>query len=66
MKASVDEAMVAYTGQLGFKQYVPLMPILNEESRFGCEQIQITGMSTTTKCTQEKKEMSHRKVSVNV
>lgn len=35
MKASVDEAMVAYTGQLGFKQYVPLMPILNEESRFG-------------------------------
>lgn len=35
MKASVDEAMVAYTGQLGFKQYVPLMPILHEESRFG-------------------------------
>lgn len=35
MKASVDEAMVAYTGQLGFKQYVLLMPTLNEESRFG-------------------------------
>lgn len=35
MKASVDEALVAYSGQLGFKQYVPFMPILNEESRFG-------------------------------
>ena len=26
MEVSVDEAMVAYTGRLGFKQYVPLKP----------------------------------------
>ena len=26
MEISVDEAMIAYTGRLGFKQYVPLKP----------------------------------------
>lgn len=26
MEASVDEAMVAYTGRLGFKQHIPLKP----------------------------------------